>query len=31
MDTVDIVGLTALLTYFVFLVTEKLWPARSFP
>jgi len=31
MDTVDIVGLAALLTYFVFLVTEKLWPARSFP
>jgi len=31
MDTVDIVGLAALLTYSVFLVTEKLWPARSFP
>ena len=31
MEPVDIVGLAALLTYFVFLVTEKLWPARSFP
>ncbi len=31
MEAVDIVGLAALLTYFAFLITEKLWPARSFP
>ena len=31
MEAVDIVGLAALLTYFAFLVTETLWPARSFP
>ncbi len=31
MDTVDIIGLLVPVTYFVFLVTEKLWPAREFP
>ena len=31
METVDIVGLLAPVTYFAFLVTEKLWPAREFP
>ena len=31
MDTVDIIGLLAPVTYFVFLITEKLWPARQFP
>ena len=31
MDTVDIVGLLAPVTYFAFLVTEKIWPAREFP
>ncbi len=31
MDTVDIVGLLVPVTYFVFLVTERLWPARQFP
>ena len=31
MDTVDIVGLLVPVTYFVFLVTEKRWPAREFP
>ena len=31
MDTVDIVGLLVPVTYFVFLVTERLWPAREFP
>ena len=31
MDTVDIVGLLAPITYFVFLITEKMWPARTFP
>jgi sterol desaturase/sphingolipid hydroxylase (fatty acid hydroxylase superfamily) len=30
MDTVDVIGLLAPATYFVF-VTEKLWPARQFP
>ena len=28
MTTVDIVGLLIPVTYFVFLVLEKLWPAR---
>ena len=31
MDTVDVVGLATPVTYFVFLLTEKLWPARQFP
>jgi sterol desaturase/sphingolipid hydroxylase (fatty acid hydroxylase superfamily) len=31
MDTVDIIGLLAPITYFVFLITEKLGPARQFP
>jgi len=31
MDTVDIIGLLAPVSYFVFLITEKLWPARKFP
>ena len=31
MDTVDIIGLLVPVTYFVFLVTERLWPARAFP
>jgi len=31
MDTVDIVGLLIPVTYFLFLITEKLWPARVFP
>jgi sterol desaturase/sphingolipid hydroxylase (fatty acid hydroxylase superfamily) len=31
METVDIVGLLAPVTYFAFLVTERLWPARDFP
>lgn len=31
METVDLIGLAVPLTYFVFLATEKLWPARSFP
>ena len=31
MDTVDIIGLLVPVTYFVFLATEKLWPAREFP
>ena len=31
METVDIIGLLVPVTYFVFLVTEKLWPARKFP
>ncbi len=30
MDTVDIVGLLVPITYFVFLATEKIWPARTF-
>ena len=30
-ETVDIVGLLVPVTYFVFLVTERLWPAREFP
>lgn len=31
MTTVDIVGLLVPVTYFVFLATEQLWPAREFP
>ena len=31
MDTVDIVGLLAPVTYFAFLVTEKIWPAPATP
>ena len=31
MDTVDIIGLPVPVTYFAFLITEKLWPARDFP
>ncbi len=31
MDTVDIIGLSIPVTYFLFLLTEKLWPARAFP
>jgi len=31
MSTVDIVGLLVPVTYFVFLLTEQLWPARQFP
>jgi hypothetical protein len=30
MQTVDIIGLMVPVTYFVFLITEKLWPAREF-
>lgn len=31
METVDLIGLAVPATYFIFLVTEKLWPARTFP
>jgi len=31
MSTVDILGLMVPVTWLVFLVTEKLWPARQFP
>lgn len=31
METADLVALAVPLTYFAFLVTEKLWPARTFP
>lgn len=31
MEPVDLVGLATPLTYFLFLVTEKRWPARRFP
>jgi sterol desaturase/sphingolipid hydroxylase (fatty acid hydroxylase superfamily) len=31
METTDIIGLMAPVTYFIFLITEKIWPARSFP
>jgi len=31
MDTLDIIGLLVPVTYFVFLMSEKLWPAREFP
>ena len=31
MDTVELIGLLAPVTYFVFLLAERLWPAREFP
>ena len=31
MDIVDIIGVLVPVTYFVFLITERLWPAREFP
>jgi sterol desaturase/sphingolipid hydroxylase (fatty acid hydroxylase superfamily) len=31
METVDIIGFMVPVTYFIFLITEKLWPAREFP
>jgi len=31
MDTVDVVGLLAPITYFVLPIAEKLWPARASP
>ena len=31
METVDLIGLLVPVTYFVFLATERLWPARAFP
>jgi len=31
MDAVDILGLMVPVTYLVFLVTERIWPARTFP
>jgi len=31
METVDLIGLAVPLTYLLFAVTEKLWPARRFP
>ena len=31
MDTIDFIGLLVPFTYFVFLGTERLWPAREFP
>lgn len=31
MESVDLVGLAIPATYFVFLFTERLWPARKFP
>ena len=31
MDTVDIIGLSIPVTYFILLITERLWPARTFP
>jgi sterol desaturase/sphingolipid hydroxylase (fatty acid hydroxylase superfamily) len=31
MDTVDLIGLLVPVTYFVFLIIEKRWPARAFP
>ena len=31
MDSVDLIGLSVSITYFVFLIAEKLWPARQFP
>ena len=31
METVDLIGLLVPVTYFLFLITEKLWPARTFP
>ena len=29
METVDIIGLLVPVTYFIFLITERLWPARN--
>src|SRR5690349_10651965 len=31
MDAADLIGLAVPATYFAFLATEKLWPARRFP
>ncbi|HTP46449.1 MAG TPA: sterol desaturase family protein [Casimicrobiaceae bacterium] len=31
MDAIDVLGLMVPVTYFVFLVSERLWPARQFP
>jgi sterol desaturase/sphingolipid hydroxylase (fatty acid hydroxylase superfamily) len=31
METTDLIGLLVPITYFVFLITEKLWPAHEFP
>lgn len=31
MQTTDLIGLLPLVTYVVFLVTERIWPARMFP
>ncbi|HYQ99860.1 MAG TPA: sterol desaturase family protein [Casimicrobiaceae bacterium] len=31
MDTVELIGLLAPVTYFAFLLAERLWPAREFP
>ncbi|HUR89911.1 MAG TPA: sterol desaturase family protein [Ramlibacter sp.] len=31
METADLIGLAVPVTYFVFLLAEKLWPAREFP
>jgi sterol desaturase/sphingolipid hydroxylase (fatty acid hydroxylase superfamily) len=31
MEPVDLIGLAVPATYFAFLATEKLWPARAFP
>ncbi len=31
MDTVDLIGLLVPVTYFIFLITERLRPARAFP
>jgi len=31
MEAVDLIGLATPLTYFVFLISEKIWPARQFP
>jgi sterol desaturase/sphingolipid hydroxylase (fatty acid hydroxylase superfamily) len=31
METADLIGLAVPVTYFIFLFTERLWPAREFP
>jgi sterol desaturase/sphingolipid hydroxylase (fatty acid hydroxylase superfamily) len=31
MEAADLIGLAVPVTYFLFLATEKLWPARTFP
>ena len=31
MDIVDLIGPMVPVTYFIFLITERLWPAREFP